>query len=240
MPPLTLRDLNRATLARQFLVDRARAPVAEVVGRLAGLQAQHATWPYIALWTRRETGSVRELEAALGDKSVVKATVMRTTLHLVDATDIRAFDVMTAQPRLATWRPSATRAGLDLVELNAAVRAFCREPRTVADIEAHLGTLHPAIDPYDHIPPGPRNAWFRLGTAGGGLVHVPPSGFWAEHGKPSYLDIDVWSDGAAGAPAPEDALRTGIERFLTAYGPATLVDLMQWSGQRRIGVVRAG
>ncbi|WP_152363559.1 winged helix DNA-binding domain-containing protein [Microlunatus speluncae] len=235
---LTLRDLNRATLHRQRLLERADGPVSEVVGRLAGLQAQHATWPYVALWSRRHTAAVSELEAALADGAVIRATVMRTTLHLVDAADARTFDVLSAQPRLATWQPSAARAGLDLVELNAEVRAFCREPRTVAEIEARLGRLHPEIDPSRHIPGGVRNAWFRLGTAAGGLVHVPPSGFWGEHGKPSYVALDVRVPGLAD-PTPEQALRTGIERFLAAYGPATAADFMQWSGQRRIGIVRA-
>jgi hypothetical protein len=242
MTVLTLRGLNRATLDRQLLLERADTPAADVVGRVAGLQAQHTTWPYVALWSRRHTGHVTELEAAIGARSIVKATVMRTTLHLVDAADARAFDVMSAQPRLATWRPSATRAGLDLLDLNAEAREFCREPRTVAEIEAHLGDLHPSTDPAEHIPGGVRHAWFRLATAGGGVVHVPPSGFWAEHGKPNYVDIDVWlgeaTAGPATAPTPAGALETGLERFLSAFGPATLSDFMQWSGQRRIGLVR--
>jgi hypothetical protein len=238
MTALTLSDLNRATLHRQLLLERADAPVADVVGRVAGLQAQHTTWPYVALWSRRHTADVTELETAIGDRSVVKATLMRTTLHVVDAADTRAFDVMSAQPRLATWQPSASRAGLDLLDLNAEAREFCREPRTVAELEAHLGGLHPSVNPAEHIPGGVRRAWFRLATAGGGLVHAPPSGFWAEHGKPSYVDIDVWL-GKATDPALAGALETGIERFLSAFGPATLSDLMQWSGQRRIGLVRA-
>jgi hypothetical protein len=243
MNVLALRDLNRTTLHRQLLLERADAPVADVVGRVAGLQAQHTTWPYVALWTRRHTADVTELETAIGNRSIVKATVMRTTLHLVDAADARAFDVMSAQPRLATWQPSATRAGLDLLDLNAETREFCREPRTVAEMEAHLGDLHPGGDPAEHIPGGVRHAWFRLAAAGGGLVHAPPSGFWAEHSKSSYVDLDGWLGEAAAGPAttptPGDALETGIERFLSAFGPATLGDFMQWSGQRRIGLVRA-
>ncbi|GAB3747117.1 winged helix DNA-binding domain-containing protein [Microlunatus parietis] len=240
-PVLTLKDLNRATLHRQLLLERAGGPVADVVGRVAGLQAQHATWPYVALWTRRQTAEVSELQDALAEAFVVKATVMRTTLHLVDAADVRAFDALSALPRLATWQPSAARAGLDLTELNAEVRDFCSEPRTVAEIEQRLSTLHPGIDPADHIPGGVRNGWFRLGTAGGGLVHVPPSGFWNEHGKPSYVALGGWVPGADGVPdpTPEEALRTGVERFLAAYGPATAGDFMQWSGQRRVGTVRA-
>jgi len=180
----------------------------------------------------------------LADGSVVKATLMRTTLHLVDAADARTFDVMSARARIATWQPSATRAGVDLLDLNAETRKFCGEPRTVAEIETHLGDLHPEVDLAEHIPGGVRRAWFRLAAAGGGLVHTPPSGFWGEHGKPSYVDIDVCLNGStrgskAATTSDDDALQVSIERFLTAYGPATMADLMQWSGQRRIGVMRA-
>lgn len=66
---------------------------------------------------------------------------------------------------------------------------------------------------------------------------MPPSGFWNEHGKPSYVAAAGWVPAAAD-PTPEEALRTGIERFLVAYGPATAGYFMQWSGQRRVGIVR--
>lgn len=234
---LSLRALNRTTLHRQGLLERHPGTAAEVVGRLAGLQAQHADQPYIALWSRRADHSIADLEGALADRSVVKATVMRTTLHLVDARDYRAFDVLSAEPRLATWRPSAGRAGLDLLELGAELREFCSEPRTVAEIEEHLAANHGSVDAVKAIPGGVRNAWFRLASSAGGLVHVPPSGRWRSHAKPRYLAADAWL-----GPGPQldhaAALDVAVRRYLTAYGPATLDDLVRWSGQRRLPPVR--
>ena len=99
---LTLRELNRALLARQLLLQRARLPVARAIERLGALQAQWSPAPYIALWTRLEGFRVPQLETALADKRVVKATLMRSTLHLVSSADypIFAAAIVDARPAM--------------------------------------------------------------------------------------------------------------------------------------------
>ena len=52
MRPLTTRDINRATLCRQFLLERSTVPVLDALEHLVGLQAQVPTDPYTALWSR--------------------------------------------------------------------------------------------------------------------------------------------------------------------------------------------
>lgn len=236
--PLSLRRLNRATLERQGLLERRTGSPAQAIGQLAGLQAQHASQPYIALWSRLEGLTVAELQEALERKTVVKATVMRSTLHLLAAADFAAYDSAVAQARVATWTSTARKAGIDLGELHAALLAFCTEPRTVAEIQAHLETLAPARVLDRHVPGGVRNATFRIASTGGGLVHAPPSGFWAEHGKPRYVAASVWL-GDLGRPIdPDEAHRIVIERYLGAYGPASVADIQKWLGQPRIGPVR--
>ena len=84
---LTLRQLNRATLARQLLLVREPVSAVEAVERLCGLQAQEAKPPFIGLWSRVEGFRREELHEALQARKVVRATLMRATLHLMSAPD---------------------------------------------------------------------------------------------------------------------------------------------------------
>jgi hypothetical protein len=84
---LTLRELNRATLARQMLLERKNTSALRAVGRLAGLQAQVASPPYVGLWTRLEGFGREELTRLMQERLVVRATLMRATLQLMGAED---------------------------------------------------------------------------------------------------------------------------------------------------------
>ena len=82
---LKLRELNRATLARQMLVERETLTVPTAIERLVGLQAQLASAPYVGLWTRLHDFQREDLAREIENRKVVKATLMRATLHLCTA-----------------------------------------------------------------------------------------------------------------------------------------------------------
>jgi hypothetical protein len=100
---LTTAELNRALLARQLLLERVDLPIPAVVERVAGLQAQYAPAMYVALWTRLRRFSRPDLDAALDDRSVVEATLMRVTIHLVAAGDYWPFALAVREARRAWW-----------------------------------------------------------------------------------------------------------------------------------------
>jgi hypothetical protein len=52
---LTQRELNRAVLSRQLLLERARLPLTRALEGVAGLQTQYAPSGYVGLWTRPTT-----------------------------------------------------------------------------------------------------------------------------------------------------------------------------------------
>ena len=106
-------------------------------------------------------------------------------------------------------------------------------------MEARLDTIVPDSALAEFLPSGVHHAAFRAASTGGGLVHVPPSGFWGEHGRPRYIDATVWL-GDPGAPIDAAvATATAVERYLAAYGPASLADVGKWLGQARVGILRA-
>ncbi|HEX2621111.1 MAG TPA: crosslink repair DNA glycosylase YcaQ family protein, partial [Phototrophicaceae bacterium] len=141
---LTLRELNRATLARQFLLERASITIPAAIERLVGLQAQQAQAPYIGLWTRL-TNFERDVLAALIDNhTVIKATTMRATLHLMTAADYRL--LRTTIQRVLDQAFEAISKGrdasLDFDAILTMGRDYLAEtPRTFAEISDHFTKL---------------------------------------------------------------------------------------------------
>ncbi len=143
MARLTTRRLNRATLARQLLLARERLDVAEAVRRVVALQAQEAASPYLALWNRLDSFDPADLDAAFAAQAVVKATLMRITLHAVHAEDYPAFHAAMV-PSLRASRlhdRRYTSTGLSIAHADAVlpeVLEFAARPRSKAEVEGLL------------------------------------------------------------------------------------------------------
>lgn len=223
---LTIRALNRATLARQHLLERVALPPVEALTRLAGRQAQQAAAPYVGLWTRLAGFDRDGLAQAITDRSVVKATMMRATLHLVTAQDYVRWRT-TLQPVLTAAAEGIARergATIDTDRLLELTRDFLAEgPRTFAEITAMLEAALPDGDVRanryavrTHLP----------------LVQVPTDTRWSFPGNPAFTLAETWLDRPVD-PAPD---RPGlIRRYLGAFGPAGVTDLQTWSGLTDVG-----
>ena len=218
MRTLTLKELNRATLARQLLLERKRIGPVAAIERLAGMQAQWPPSPYVGLWSRLVDFRRETLEQAVLSGEVVKPTVMRGTLHLVTARDYPVF--WTALRDMPTWYDE-THLEHALEAQEGARKLAEQEPLTHKEGLAYLEREH------GHADDRTRRRIFHALRRRAHLLHVPESALWK--GRP----LAVFH--AHPEPEPVDVLAARTElvrRYLAAFGPSTRADIADWSGLR--------
>jgi Winged helix DNA-binding domain len=229
MTVLDTRALNRATLARQLLLDRADLPVIDAVAHLCGLQAQEPQEPFVGLWSRLRGFDPTALSDLLIQRSVVRTHLMRRTVHLLTADDALAWrarhDAMLRQRVLGNYRRELD--GVDLDELAAAGREVLAddEPRSMTELARALAHRWPA--------PGPRALGEMLIAALIPVAQSPPRGLWRTAAGVRNMPLHSWLGRDIDPPAPDGSDPVGealVRRYLAAFGPAATADLRAWCG----------
>lgn len=228
---LTARQLNRSTLARQMLIDRQPLSIPEAVKRIVAVQAQEPASPYIALWNRISPFDPAEVDRAFAEYEVVKASLMRTTLHAVHAADYTRFheSVLYAlrASRLNDRRFADT--GMTVAEADALMPAlleFGREPRTKAEIEALMADLlgvevHPRL-------------WWALRTYAP-MTHAPSDGAWAFGRKQMFRTAPTLPERVDRV----ESTRLLLARYLRGFGPASRHDFGRFTMMAQVIVKEA-
>ncbi|WP_432168261.1 winged helix DNA-binding domain-containing protein [Streptomyces sp. bgisy031] len=229
---ISARELNRATLSRQLLLGREPLTVPDGVRRVVALQAQHPASPYLALWNRLTGFAPAGLDAAFTGRSVVKATLMRITLHAVHTEDYPAFRAA-MQPTLYASRLGFrfAAAGLtpaDADELVPELLAFARRQRTSADMQAWVEKRLGAEKK--------EGAWWGL-KAYAPLHHAPTDAPWSFGLRPSF--VAAGTAAFTGRAVDPQALRTLILRYLAGFGPASVADVAQFAMVQRAAIREA-
>lgn len=216
---LTARQLNRSTLARQLLLRREPLDAVEGLGRVVALQAQEPASPYIGLWNRLADFDGTSLDRAFERHDIVKAQLLRITLHAVTAADYPALHEA-MQPtlraaRLYDRRFTSENVSIETVEaLVPDLLAYTAEARRNADVEGWLEARFGA--------PKPR-IWWALRQYGP-FVHAPTGAPWSFAPRPSYM-------AAREQARPDDvdgSVRHLVRRYLEGFGPATIQDIAQF------------
>jgi hypothetical protein len=210
---LTQRRLNRALLARQLLLERSSLSIPDALVQVGGLQTQYAPSAYVGLWTRLAGFQRDDLTRALEDRSVVQATLMRSTIHLVATSDFWPMAVGVRRAR----REWAARLPEGVLGANAS--------------EAHAETLRTALEG------GPKSVAELGDTATGfvgnvglwvDLIRVPPGGTWERRRADVLALAEQWV--GPETATEEDGLRQLLVSYLRGFGPAALRDAASWAG----------
>jgi hypothetical protein len=209
---LTERQLNRALLARQLLLDRGDVSLTEALEQIAGIQAQYAPAMYVGLWSRVEGLTRADLTRALEERAVIQATLMRSTIHLVAPCDYWPFAVAVREARRESWLRNVDVTARQMAAAARTVAARLADgPATRRELEELVG---------------------KERARGVGLWHdmvrVPPSGTWERRRADLYGDAAEWL-----APEPIEpaaAIAHLVRSYLRGFGPATRHDVASFTG----------
>jgi hypothetical protein len=212
---LTERELNRALLARQLLLERAKTPLPRALERIGGIQAQYAPSMYIGLWSRLEGFEREQLTRALTRKTAVQGTLMRATIHLVSKGDYWPFAVGIRRLQREWW--VRVHKNLDERTVKAAAQRLrphlAKEPLRQAEIDELLAA----------------NAATRNGVGIFlNLVRVPPSGTWERRRADIYALAEEWI--GPEKVTEKEGVDLLVRRYLQGFGPAPKADIADWAG----------
>jgi hypothetical protein len=212
---LTRAALLRALLARQLLLERSDLPLDAAIAQVGGLQTQYAPSGYVGLWTRLAAFRRDDLTDALGARTVVQATLMRVTIHIIARREFWSYAMGVRQARrdaaLRTLPRVTGQTEDDLITRAGRIRAALADgPRTVKE----LGDLGAGFV-------GNLGLWVDL-------VRVPPSGTWARRRADRLALAEDW---VGPCDVTETEGRTHVVRaYLRGFGPAAFGDIASWSG----------
>jgi hypothetical protein len=223
---LTNRQLNRATLARQMLLERSDMSIADAVRFLGGLQAQQSNDPYIGLWSRLNGFTHEALTAMIVDKTLARATTMRGTLHLHTADDLIGFRALVQNYLMATWRSGFRKrfAGQDEKKVHReGLKVLKRGPTTIGAVGTALHEKFPEAEALA------LQVFIQMSET---LIQIPPTRVWGNGAAPLLERAEVWMPGQTSDLSRIDLVR----RYITAYGPASIQDMQTWCRLTKLSV----
>ncbi len=224
---LTDRQLNRATLARQMLLERSDRRIVEAVEFLLGQQAQQTHDPYIGLWSRLHGFEHGALTGLIVGRQLARATTMRGTLHLHSPADLFGIRRLVRPVLERMWQSNFSRrfGNNDPAEvLAAAIEVADRGPATASSIGKALKDRFPTAEPL---------AMTVLLQVREIMVQVPPTRIWGSGHAPLLQRAPTYLQ----PMQSELDLTTLVRRYLAAYGPASVHDMQSWCGLTKLGEV---
>lgn len=224
-PTITRQQLNRATLARQLLLEREKISALGAIERLVAMQAQLARPPYVGLWSRVKGFQREDLTALFTARKAVRGTHLRGTLHVMSAKDFARFRGA-IQPALSAGMQAILRErlkGLDVDSVIAAAReVFAKGPTGFEPVREHL---------IKKFPKGDERAMGYAARLQIPLLQVPDESRFGYASAADFTLAEKWLGTRISSDEKPDEL---LLRYLAAFGPASVTDAQSWSGLARL------
>ena len=209
----------------RHLLDRpAGRDPAEIVSRVAGIQAQVPSSAEQALAVRRSEAAA-DVASALADRTLMRTWAMRGTLHLLHSADAPAFLSILASAR--TWqKPTWQREFATADQMDAIAEA-------VSDILTGTVLTREELAKAIEDRTGDPSLAERL-TSGWGALLKPLA--WQgllcnalpENNRVTFTAPATWLPTWAGLPSLDDAARSAVPAYLAAHGPSDAPAFNQW------------
>jgi hypothetical protein len=203
-----------------MLLERVELDAVSAIERLAGMQAQYSPSPYIGLWSRVRDFKREELEAALANQLVYKATLMRGTLHLVSARQFDVYRIASRFPR-HVWSEGPRQ----LAERGVDVEALREEILVALDAQP---LKKPELErAFRHRIPPDLPDWVAFSV----IVSVGAAINHHEDARFGHFSGSRYRRAPLPAADPKEAIRAVVRSYLAAFGPATRADVAGWLGR---------
>jgi hypothetical protein len=213
---------GRRLISQQIAKSAADRPE-EAVRALGAVQAQDFLGSLWAVGLRTPGATEPAIERALAERTIVRTWPMRGTIHLVAAADVRWMLELLA-PRVVQ-RTASRRAQLEIDEPTVAASAALLSQALAGGRQLARGAIYELLGQHGIATANSRGLHILGRLAHDGLIC-----FGAREGKqPTFALLDEWAPSARSLPRDE-ALAMLALRYFSGHGPATVSDLMWWSG----------
>ncbi len=221
-------QISAFRLRRHHFADQKPVDLVAICRNVCGVQAQLTTAAEIAFWARRHDLPRASIHAALWEnRSLVKTSCMRQTLHVIPAADFSIYISALRKSRMAALWRIMSRFGIapkEVEVINAAIMDTLRGgPMPQRELmEQILPKAGKNLAAYMKL------AWniqlFRAALVEGLICYGPE-----QNNKTTFVRADRWLPKQK-AVTEAEAKQILMRRYLQAYGPATLQDFAKWMG----------
>jgi hypothetical protein len=176
------------------------------------MQAQWPSAPYVGIWTRTTGFRRQTLERAIRSGAVLKATMMRQTLHLVTRRDYALLRSAMSETNFPWDWP-------EVAKLAPKVRALA------VDGELRTAEALPYVERRTGLTGIHASRMWRYTRVHAHILQHPDSAMWQGRPDGRYVAIEPPTD----VFVPVEARAEMLRRYLAAFGPSTKRDLTAWS-----------